>query len=587
MDGDKERDDQGKSGEDDGDLPPPDPGDRGAANGAAFSCDERAVPAPQPMRRLSDRQYRNTVRDLIERVLGQGSSEARAVMETLAQPLAAFPENEHKSLPEEPHGSYRRLDLDIRQEHIDATYDLAKAAAQALTAAQNLGKAVGGCATNNDATDDDACLGNFISRFGLLALRRPPTASESAFYRKVYGADARASSEAYADVIGTFLMAPQFVFRVESGEREVDRSPSMYELGAYEMAARLSYQFWDTMPDDDLFAAAASGKLENPEGYAEEVDRLLSDARARDTMQSFFGDWLRLDEIPDPYQRRDEPIFKKFAGDNVPTATLREEIRREVTDMVQWLVIDQGRPLADLLVDDHVLVRGPALAKNYGVRPWDGESEPETFPEGERPGLLTRAAFHGFGSANTRPVMKGVFVRKHLLCDDLPPPPADVMVEEPVAIDGKSTRQVVEAITEQKGTACFGCHAHVINPIGFATENIDALGRLRAEQDLYDDDGNVLATVPVNTRATPQIMLGDVTEIDGAAGLATLVAESGRVEACMARQYLRFTFSRWDSLEADGCALERLRRKVATGGAALDLLREIAFTSAFRHRVIP
>jgi Protein of unknown function (DUF1592)/Protein of unknown function (DUF1588)/Protein of unknown function (DUF1595)/Protein of unknown function (DUF1585) len=570
----------------DTELPALDPDDPAVRAGIAFSCPKEPEPQIEPMRRLSDLQYRNTLRDIAQRFLGMDTVGMKAFMVATSADLAEFPANLHKTVPADLHGSYRRLDLDIQQSHVTSAYAVALSAGKALTVPQSLEQVVGACATNASTTDDDKCLSDFIARFGLLALRRPLTADESKFYRNVYGTDSRANAVAYADVIASLLMAPQFTFQVESGAEAIEGSEAVFRLTPYEVASRLSYQYWDTMPDDALLAAAASGKLEDPDGYTNEVERIFADPRTRQSVHAFFNDWLRLDERPDFFKRKDEPIFKVFAGDNAPSATLRDQVAGEILDMVDWIVFDQGRPVQDLMLDEHVLVRGPELARIYGVQPWDGISEPLLFPEGERPGLLTRSALHGFGNANSRPVMKGVFLRRHLLCDDIPPPPADAMANEPVAIDGKTTRQAVAAITEQSGTICASCHTNLINPLGYATENIDAIGRLRTEQILYDDSGKVLASVPIDTTAIPAVLAEDETVVDGPAGLAKLVAESGKVEACMARQYFRFSFARWDT-EGDGCVLERLRREALNGAPAQNLLREIALTSAFRQRYIP
>jgi hypothetical protein len=215
---------------------------------------------------------------------------------------------------------------------------------------------------------------------------------------------------------------------------------------------------------------------------------------------------------------------------------------------------------------------------------WDGASAPPSFPAGERPGLFTRALFLTTGSPNTRPIMKGVFLRKNVLCDDIPPPPAGANAVPPELREDMTTREVVEEITQMDGTVCAGCHATVINPLGFASESFDALGRHRSEQVLFDADGNVVDRKPVDTNVVPQIVEGDETTASGPLELMTLVAESGKAEACLARNYFRFTFARWEDLSRDGCALEAFRARLADGGTFQDLLREAVLSSAFRER---
>src|SRR6185503_306872 len=177
--------------------------------------------------------------------------------------------------------------------------------------------------------------------------------------------------------------------------------------------------------------------------------------------------------------------------------------------------------------------RDARLAQIYGVKAWDGVAAPPAFPAGQRPGLLTRALFLSTGTANTRPIMKGLFIRKNVLCDDIPPPPPGANAKPPELGPGMTTRESVEAITEMPGTVCAGCHQTAINPLGFATEGFDALGRFRSAQRLFDAAGVETGTKPVNTSTVPQVVYGDTTMISTPAQLMSLIVASGKVEACL------------------------------------------------------
>jgi hypothetical protein len=179
--------------------------------------------------------------------------------------------------------------------------------------------------------------------------------------------------------------------------------------------------------------------------------------------------------------------------------------------------------------------------------------------------------------------MKGVFTRETILCDEIPPPPDNAMANPPELDPKLTTRQVVERITEMPGTACAACHSRFINPIGYATEGYDALGRVRTEQRLFDAKGVEVGRVPVDTRSIPQVVAGDMTESKGAADLMRLIVRSGKAHACFARQYLRFTFARWDD-PADGCVLERLRQSLERKAPIATVLREVALGPEFQRR---
>jgi len=137
-------------------------------------------------------------------------------------------------------------------------------------------------------------------------------------------------------------------------------------------------------------------------------------------------------------------------------------------------------------------------------------------------------------------------------------------------------------VTEQAGTACAACHVSLINTLGFATENFDALGRYRTEEILFDKDGKVLGTAQLDTSGVPNVVTGDTTSVAGVGELLPLISSSGKVEACLARNYFRFTFGRMEGA-ADGCALEQLRNQLVNGNV-VDLLRAAALTPAFVER---
>ncbi len=556
------------------DEPPP----RQTAN---FSCDPAAAQTPERLRRLTMTQYRNTVRDLVHWALPDAVEAERVV--ALAA-LDELPRDRREPVPQDVHGSYRRLDQTLEQAHVDGAFRIGAALGSALTEPGRLSTVVGACAGDADQANDAECLTAFIQRFGARALRRPLDAEDESFFRSVYGTDATASRHAYADVITVMLNSPDFLYFVEQGESAVADRAGTYELGTYELASRLSYHFWQTLPDDELWAAAENGSLLDPEVYADQVDRLAGDARTRETMAEFFADWLKVEDLPALDAHAADPLFAAFAGADLPDPALRQAMIDDVLDMLAHYTWTEPGGIDELFGSELSFAKHPALAAIYGVEPWDGVSAPPRLAAGQRPGLLTRALFLATGSANTRPIKKGVFLRRSMLCDELPPPPAGVNAMLPELRPDMTTRAVVEGMTEQPGTSCAGCHATRINPLGFALEGFDALGRFRTEQRLFDAAGNLLGTLPVDTRSVPRVSTDDLREVAGAADLMRLMVESGKLEACVARNYFRFTFGRWEDVTRDGCALERFRARLAESRKLSDLLKEAALLPEFRRR---
>lgn len=557
----------------------------GGANPTAapsFTCDPNAKPAAATLRRLTMSQYKNTLADFVSFATGS-ASESAAVLSELQTALDRLPTDRREPTSEDLHGSYRRLDQSLQQLHVDSFYDLGVAAGAALTQAARLAAVVGSCATDADASNDAACVTEFIQRLGARALRRPLETEELSFYESVYGADKAPNPAAFADVIGVLLNAPQMLYFVEHGAAEVAGKAGVYELSPYELASRLSYQLWQTAPDAELLSHAADGSLLEAQTYRAQVERLLGDSKARLALDEFFADLAKVEELPQLDAKNSDPVFKAFAGMDLPGSGLRQEMIDDVLGLFDYYTWTKRSPIATLFQSDASFARSPALAAIYGLPPWNGTSDPPTFPAGQRPGLLTRALFLSTGTPNTRPIMKGLFIRKYVLCDTIPPPPPGANAKPPELQPGMTTRETVEELTQMAGTVCAGCHAPLINPLGFATESFDSLGRYRTEQRFFDAAGNPAGSKPVSTSGVPHVT-NDETPITGAADLMQQIVASGKVESCLSRNFFRYTFARWEDLQTDGCALEGLRKSLENGGSLVDLVEAATLDGSFRQR---
>ncbi len=551
-------------------------------SGDAFGCDDSVWSDSLSMRRLSAVQYRNTVESLVTWVAG---SQAPDVLGVVTPLFDRVPDDVPQAV-HGPRGGFRRLDQSVHQAHIDGSYDVALAAATRLTQ-DHLEALAGACAVDGDPGNDSACVDSFIQRFGDRALRRPLSEEERAFYRDVYDADGLtqgADPEAFADVVVVMMTAPSFLYLIEHGEDEIEAVGGVYHLGPYELAQRLSYQFWQAPPDDALLAAAASGELMTDEGYEAQVDRVLADPRSESAVREFFGEWLWLEELPPIDARVGTPVFDAFLDGFEVTPDTTQNMVDEVLDAASYYA-SAGGTFEEFFLSDRSFATTPDLAEIYGVPVWDG-GEPPMFPQAERGSLLARAAFVATGSPNTRPIMKGVRVREALLCDQLAPPPDNAAGNPPDLSPDSTTREVVEMLTEQAGTSCAGCHLTQINPLGYVTESFDALGRHRSHQVLLDDDGNVTGTREVDTTSTPLLTPGDERQASSAAELGAMMLESERVQACFARNYVRWTFGRAEDDVADSCMLQDTTDALLDGASLQDVLRGMALRAEFKTRKI-
>lgn len=533
------------------------------------------------MRRLTKRQYQNTLTDVIAKLLGKDAAEA--VVREVGAALSLLPEEERKKVPQDLHGSYRRLDQDLQQAHAEAYVGVAAAVGAALAKPARLSTLLGACAGDANKSNDASCVSNFARRLGELAFRRPVSGDEADMLLRAYAAEG-IDAAGIADVVTLALAAPQFLYLIESGEGKTG-DQGVAELTPYELANRLSYHFWDTMPDEELLEQAASGRLKDEDVLREQVERLYDDERTQQTVTAFFKEWLKLEDVAVLDQAKLDAAGKAFVGAQVPSPRLRDHVQADALDLVRHYVNSDSGTLDDILTTDLSFARAEELASIYGVPPWMGSGDPPRFADGQRPGILTRAALLSNGSPQSRPVMRGVFIRKTILCDDLPTPPANAaaMTDED---DGsaKTTRQRIASLTESEGSSCRGCHATVINPLGFAFEGFDALGRFRSEQKIFSSSGQMIAALPVDTTSVPGVIEGDETESSGPADAVRLIVESGKPPACLARNYFRFTFGRWEDPERDGCILEGLRKAALGSGSLQQMLKEVALAKSFVSR---
>ena len=535
----------------------------------SFRCDPEDPASASPLRRLSALQYRNTLRDLF----------APYGVDPLAEAEDAI-----DRVPVDDAGSsFRITDTRLSDQHVRAYFRVSDRLASAVTTEDaRLVAVAGDCAL--EAAPGAACIDRFLDDFAMRALRRPLTAEERARYHALDDGS-RDGRELFRALVLSVLMAPSFLYHVELEGETLDGDEVYYELGPYELASRLSYHFWQSMPDDALLAAAADGTLGTDEGYAEQARRVFEDPRTQDALQAFYAEWFRLGTLTG---FADTEGFRTFAeGTTVgdPDADHARAMSAEIEAMTAHFTWEAEGSMRDLLLTDLSFTRSPHLAALYGVEPWDGASEPPRLPAEERAGILTRAAFLATGTHETHPVHRGATVRRRILCNDLPSPdpavlPDGALTPPPVTAD-QTTRERYANKTANE--PCASCHA-LMNPIGYVLEQYDALGRHRTHERVIDEvSGEELAVLPIDSTAAPRIELDDPSVMSTGPELSRAVADSGMVEACFARQYFRFAFAR-EERAGDGCALERIRSSLDDGGTLQDALISIAFDPSFRTR---
>lgn len=347
---------------------------------------------------------------------------------------------------------------------------------------QNSGESPGGSPSRqriftchpNTGADELPCANKILSALARRAYRRPVTDSDlndlMPFYKS--GRTERDFDLGIERALQRLLISPQFLFRIErDAANAVPGKP--YRISDLELASRLSFFLWSSIPDDELLDIASRGKLRDPAVLEQQVKRMLADPRSESMVTNFAEQWLFLRDLEN--KQPDEILFPDF------DETLRAAMRRE-TDLFLSSVLRENRSVLDLITANYSFLN-ERLAKHYGIPNIEGSYfRRVTFPEGSvRGGLLGQGSILTITSYSTRtsPVVRGKWVLQNLLSSAPPPPPGNVPALKTEGATPGQTLSMRQAMVEHRANpACAGCHARM-DPIGFAMENFDAVGRWR------------------------------------------------------------------------------------------------------------
>jgi hypothetical protein len=423
-----------------------------------------------------------------------------------------------------------------------------------------------------DAPDDPAAKkAAFIESFGLRAFRRPLTDDEVATFSAKFdeGATLDTTHDAFTAGVGlvveSMLQSPFFLYRAELSS-DVSPDDELIHLTGYEVASKLSYTLWNTMPDDGLFAAAADGELDTPAGVEAKIDEMLADPRAADVLVSFHHQLYQADQYPQ-MPAKDPGVYPDF------DPAIAADMEKELDLFVKHTVVDQPGGLKELLTSTTTFVNS-RLAAIYGLdasKYTTDEFEQVELDPAQRSGLLTRAGFLAWKGRATQPdtILRGVFVNRLVLCQKLgdpPPAAAGAMLG-----NEQTDRERVEKLTG-KGSCGETCHGTFIDPIGYAFEGYDAIGQFRTTDNGQPIDAS--ATFPFD---------GKPASFDGPSELATLIAASQQANECYAKYWLEYAYGR-DAVSYDTDEVDRIAALSRGGGSVHDIVVELLTSQSFLTR---
>ncbi len=497
----------------------------------ASACSAEVSPGPSPIRRMTRAEYDRTVRDL----LGDDT-----------HPAAAF-SAEEEALGFTNNAMALTTTSDLVEKHMSAAEQISLRVTGRLAT-------LPWYACNVGAAGEDVCAGRFIEAFGLRAFRRPlddDTRSElvTAFQqgRSIGSVDAAGMVQppfiaGLRLVIEAALQSPDFLYRVElSDSAAEDRrapGPGLTRLNDYELASRLSYLLWGSMPDEALLEAAARGELQTPAQVSEQARRMLEVGNARSQVVEFHRQWLDFDRIHN--------VGKAASVFPTWTAAIPDLMQTESEQFVENVVFD-GAGTWDALMSAPYSMMNPALAAFYKVPGLMAGSDFQkvALDPNQRAGLLTQGALMAVNAHTnqTSPVHRGKLVRETFLCEVLGAPPPEVMIVVPEPKPGSTARERFAQHSASNG--CKGCHK-LMDPLGFGFENLDGVGvyRTTESEKAIDDSGEIVGT--------------DVPgPFNGVRGLANKLTASKQARRCYVKQWFRFAYGRGETAE-DACSLERI-----------------------------
>jgi hypothetical protein len=513
--------------------------------------DVALVPTPR-VARLSRQQWSNAVRDLL---LVTDISEIDSAV--TGDALIGF-DNEAESL---------FVTEQLRQQFAEAAEKLAD---KVTGDAAALARLVPTTAPSDTAGRARA----FITAFGQRAFRRPLTDAELTTHQALFdqgstlypGVDAFRAGASL--VIQAMLQSPHFLYRTELGTAAA--GATSVALDDWEVASKLAFSLTNTMPDDALLAAAAAGQLRDKAAVAAEVERLLGGPTGTAGLRNFNLQLYRLGTYEGI--TRNPTVFPDF--DPASPAAMREE----ALQFIEW-IFTQGRGIKDLYTAPVGFVNS-MLAPIYGVS-GNFSSDPTTltrvdFDPTQRAGLLTQAGFlSSYITSGNQPsiIHRGVFIATRLLCKELPEPDPAAISQGLVDTPDLTNRERVEATTG-KGTCGYGCHGSLMNPLGYAFENYDAIGKYRTM-----DGGK-----PVNAADIYEFD-GELKSFNNAVEFSTILADAKETHDCYLRNMLSYLQGRTLAEEQRG-TVDYYARLSRAGMASLDaLLLEFVTNDAFLNRL--
>lgn len=507
---------------------------------------------------LSKKQYSNTIEDLF----------GTAILNQVSSTLSTIPSD---TFNEEFRQKTTTLDPNTIQAYYNSAIQISSAVVNNTTSRNSV---FGSC--SGSATILQSCIDGFINNFSIRILRRPLKSDEITFINSFFSGPGTNNEKLQAS-LNFLLQSPFFILRLELGG-DTDVSPDL-NLTDYEAATRLSYALTDTTPDLTLLTAVKNGQFKTDEEIRAQAERLITTSRGKAKTQDIILHWSLSENTQD---------LSSLPADltvGINMSGLEAAMVDEARKFIDHIVFNTDGTFQDLLKSKLSFASHTGLAKIYNHNPVVG-GVPELITE-RRQGLLMRAPFFSWGGPRTNIIKRGVEFQKRVLCNNIPSP--NVNIADDRDSDAFTPEEQMENsnrinITHQtRGPVCMSCHS-AINPVGFAFESFDSLGKLRNKEYVFDLSKNFYKFTDIDTKTSISRYRANSYPIQDAVDLVEYVAESTEGNECFIRNVSRY-LNEAPETDKDNCNLSKaFKLQVTQGSSIKNVIVELAINNNLKRK---
>ncbi len=522
----------------------------GEVGGSFKQCSPKSDSGLAAAHRVSNEQYNNIARDLLF--------------------ITTRPADQLPSVLYERFDNEAEALANISANHLEIYWTMAETLANEAVA-KSLNK-IAVCIPNNTQTAPQAstCINQSIEKFALRAFRKKPSSETLTRLRKVYDSNSATFNEGFSLVVRSILSSPRFLYHTVDSEQAL--VAGIEDLDAFEMAARLSFFLWNTMPDDQLLEVASKDQLRQPEILRQQIDRMFKDPKISGLTHSFAAQWFGVSDLRTTVQI-DKKLYPAY-DDSLVTSAYGE------TSLFFNDLVINDRPLTEVLTSQRSYLDSN-LAKVYGLPDPGPGFKLVNLPTADRRGLLTQASIMMADGATERtvPIHRGLWVMKRLSCNE-PEMPNDALrqvIEQATSGKEYTEGQIRERLAEHQrvGPSCMACHA-MMDPVGLAFEKYNPIGEIRTH---YRDG------LPVDSSGQMEFAneTGGYTtgRFEGAVELSQKLATDARVHKCMSEHLFAYALQRRIKSD-DRCQVETLAKDyVAQDKPISETIKAILLDPAF------